>query len=352
MMILLWLLHFILQHHRGASFETTLIRNDWSFRTRIQPQVAATKLQQPIRRDEANKELRLFSDSMNLQHAVSCASTPLSEFLLEREVRVRPPTCEDSGMLPLSMYRGTKPKHSKKQKTYSSVPSPLQLIEKGDTNNEVFTRWFQNVQEQLDADSPCPNSSTLSLSTSSAALLSQWDQLSIPEQHRLYQKIQAEQRASRPLNPDHAVHLLYYDGDFCVAYKPSGVLSVPGPRRNPSLVNLIHDLFYGSITNTVDGSRCATTNRRGSSSSLFQAELSYSSQQRSSNGQENLSNLSSSSSFLSVDQMVVHRLDMDTSGLIVFAFNRFALSMIFVSAMSRRPMRPCWWDMYPLPKWT
>jgi tRNA pseudouridine32 synthase / 23S rRNA pseudouridine746 synthase len=91
-------------------------------------------------------------------------------------------------------------------------------------------------------------------------------------------KESAEERASRPLDPNRHLHILYNDADICVVHKPSGVLCVPGPRRNPSLANLVYDVLQ-----PLD---------------------------------------------VSIDQMVVHRLDMDTSGIVVFALTERALKQL------------------------
>ena len=109
------------------------------------------------------------------------------------------------------------------------------------------------------------SSSSSSISTATGPVLSR----------RLQQKIRAEARASATLDPNLHLHILYRDADICVTHKPSGILCVPGPRRNPSLANLMYD--------------------------HVQPEG------------------------LDIDQTVVHRLDMDTSGIVVFALTARAL---------------------------
>jgi tRNA pseudouridine32 synthase / 23S rRNA pseudouridine746 synthase len=136
------------------------------------------------------------------------------------------------------------------------------------------------------------------LSKSSVALLGRWDTLSHKEQHQLRMKIYKEQLASTPLwvkHPNEAspsdpapesleedggvLSILYRDEHMCVCVKPSGVLSVPGPRRNPNLADLVYDFIKPS-------------------------ELA------------------------SVDSMIVHRLDMDTSGIVVYALSLQALKQL------------------------
>lgn len=102
--------------------------------------------------------------------------------------------------------------------------------------------------------------------------------MSASDLERFESKLQAEARASRMLFPDQHLHVLYRDAHICVVHKPSGVLSVPGPRRNPSVANLVHSIFQPTM--------------------------------------------------MTVDQMVVHRLDMDTSGVVIYALTESALKRL------------------------
>lgn len=123
------------------------------------------------------------------------------------------------------------------------------------------------------------------LSVSSARRLQVYNTLSNEEKRRLEMKIAAETRASRKLDPDQHLHIIYYDDHICVASKPSGILSVPGPRRNPSLAGLVHEVLSPSID---------------------------------------------------IDKMVVHRLDMDTSGIIVYALTEVALKNLHDAFRNRQ----------------
>eukprot|EP00977_Amphora_coffeiformis_P007287 scaffold1581_cov169-Amphora_coffeaeformis.AAC.23 len=109
--------------------------------------------------------------------------------------------------------------------------------------------------------------------------------LSEKEKSQLENKIQAEARASETLNPSTDLHILYLDKEICVTSKPSGILSVPGPRRNPSLASLVYDLIQPGID---------------------------------------------------LDQMVVHRLDMDTSGILVYALSEDALKQLHIDFRDRK----------------
>ncbi|GAX15108.1 tRNA pseudouridine32 synthase / 23S rRNA pseudouridine746 synthase [Fistulifera solaris] len=123
------------------------------------------------------------------------------------------------------------------------------------------------------------------LSHSAAQRLDVYSSLSSEEQRKLQMKIAAETRASRKLDPSQHLHILYFDDHICVASKPSGILSVPGPRRNPSLAGLVHEVLSPSID---------------------------------------------------IDKMVVHRLDMDTSGIIVYALTEAALRILHDAFRNRQ----------------
>lgn len=122
------------------------------------------------------------------------------------------------------------------------------------------------------------------LSLSAQTLLQDYDYMSPEQKSQLQNKIEAEARASEPLDPLTDLHILYHDEHICVTSKPSGILSVPGPRRNPSIAGLVYDLLQPDID---------------------------------------------------IDQMVVHRLDMDTSGIIVYALNEAALKQLHIHFRDR-----------------
>lgn len=112
---------------------------------------------------------------------------------------------------------------------------------------------------------------------------------------RLRSKIRAECRASLPLSIQDTLQILYCDSHICVVNKPSGVLSVPGHRRNPSLADLVYDTIQPSSCSTFDDGSIDT-----------------------------------------IDQSVVHRLDMATSGIIVYALSKRALSELHVTFRDRK----------------
>jgi tRNA pseudouridine32 synthase/23S rRNA pseudouridine746 synthase len=106
------------------------------------------------------------------------------------------------------------------------------------------------------------------------------------EMIKLRDTMNADVYASSPLDPAQHLHILYLDEHICVTHKPSGVLSVPGPRRNPSLADLVYNAVQPPD--------------------------------------------------IRVDQMVVHRIDMDTSGILVFALTVHALRQLHEDFRDRK----------------
>ena len=85
------------------------------------------------------------------------------------------------------------------------------------------------------------------------------------------QKERKEERARQELNVYQHLYPIYVDEYIVVVNKPSGILCVPGPRRNPSMAGLVQEYYMVNQTNDA------------------------------------------------LDQMIVHRLDMDTSGIVIYA---------------------------------
>jgi len=86
---------------------------------------------------------------------------------------------------------------------------------------------------------------------------------------RQMRKLQAADRAGSAVTKEQHLHVVYQDQHLVVTNKPSGVLCVPGVNHNPSLLTLVHEEFAPTVQ--------------------------------------------------PADRLVVHRLDMDTSGIVVFA---------------------------------
>ena len=103
---------------------------------------------------------------------------------------------------------------------------------------------------------------------------------SIPESVLQYErqkrKTQAAKRASRSLDPSKLV-TIHVDDDMIVVNKPSGFLSVPGINSNPNMLNLVYEKIGPKDKDML------------------------------------------------MENMIIHRLDMDTSGIIVFARTKAAM---------------------------
>jgi 23S rRNA-/tRNA-specific pseudouridylate synthase len=149
-----------------------------------------------------------------------------------------------------------------------------------------FDSLIRQDTENVDAQLKEILSSTSSdLSRSSRHMIEKYKSLSSSQKEQLVYKIHAEERATMPLDPSESLRILYCDAHICVTNKPSGVLSVPGPRRNPSLAGLVYDCLKPAID---------------------------------------------------LDQMVVHRLDMSTSGIIVYALSLEALKQLHKDFKDRK----------------
>jgi len=100
----------------------------------------------------------------------------------------------------------------------------------------------------------------------------------ISNSNRRNNKATTENKVILPLDPRIHLQPLYIDSHIVVVNKESGALSVPGPNRKPSVGGLVHEYFGNEEDD--------------------------------------------------VDRMIVHRLDMDTSGVICYARSKLVLSIL------------------------
>jgi tRNA pseudouridine32 synthase/23S rRNA pseudouridine746 synthase len=94
---------------------------------------------------------------------------------------------------------------------------------------------------------------------------------------RQKRKNQAAKRASTPL-PRSQLQIVYDDEHMVVVNKPSGVLTVPGINSNPSMLSLLHEIYKEELDPE-----------------------------------------------MKKEHMIVHRLDMDTSGIVMYAKSKKVL---------------------------
>jgi tRNA pseudouridine32 synthase / 23S rRNA pseudouridine746 synthase len=119
------------------------------------------------------------------------------------------------------------------------------------------------------------------------------DPTTIPESVLTYErhlrKIQASQRSVADLSMKEHLRVVYEDSDVIVVDKPSGVLCVPGINDKPNLLQLVCQYMSEQTTTKVEAR----------------------------------------------SEMIAHRLDMDTSGLVVFCKNTMALKTLQASFRDR-----------------
>lgn len=116
----------------------------------------------------------------------------------------------------------------------------------------------------------------------------------IPESTRQYErqlrKIQAATRASTTVSSDD-LEIVHNDPHIVVVNKPSGFLTVPGVNNNPNLLSLVYETL----------------------------------QERDEDDRKILQQLEK------MEHMIVHRLDMDTSGLVIFAKTKESMAQLQAS---------------------
>jgi len=139
-----------------------------------------------------------------------------------------------------------------------------------------------NYKRQKYESPPNPNSSTQSSSYTIPESVLQYE--------RQMRKMKAANRAGTILTKEKHLHVMYVDEYMIAVNKPSGVLCVPGVNNKPSMVQLVYD-EYGPTGDDKD--------------------------------------------IMTVDKMIVHRLDMDTSGIVVFARTIQALKTLQKSFRDR-----------------
>ena len=162
-------------------------------------------------------------------------------------------------------------------------------------SSDVLLEEYQNEKKIYHKNYPSDTGIIIGSSAakeSSESLQQQQKKILWLKQDRLRSKIRAECRASLSLAIEETLKIIYCDSHICVVDKPSGVLSVPGHRRNPSLADLVYDTIEPS---------------------------SYDKE----------------SSIDNIDQTVVHRLDMATSGIIVYALSKEALQKLHITFRDR-----------------
>lgn len=108
---------------------------------------------------------------------------------------------------------------------------------------------------------------------------------SVLQYERQWRKVQAKQRSLAELSMDKHLNIVYEDDDLILVNKPSGVLCVPGLYNKPNLLQLVCQYLKRTKTKS---------------------------------------------------EMIVHRLDMDTSGLVLFSKSDVALKKLHAAFRDRQ----------------
>ncbi|KAL7442446.1 hypothetical protein ACHAXH_009228 [Discostella pseudostelligera] len=143
---------------------------------------------------------------------------------------------------------------------------------------------------------------------------------SIPESvlqyERQMRKLRASDRASKTnVNIQDHLHAVHVDEHVVVVNKPSGILCVPGVNGHRSMLDLVYEMYgYGSGGGD-DAATAAGAEDAVTSGDIDERE--------------------STTPPLSKDSMIVHRLDMDTSGIVIFARTRTAMAKLHESFRDR-----------------
>jgi len=125
---------------------------------------------------------------------------------------------------------------------------------------------------------------------------------SVLQYERQMRKIRAADRAKTNLNESH-LNVLHVDDHTIVVNKPSGILCVPGINRNPSILSLVHGAYPPQFH--LDEDQSTTKN-----------------EVRNKN--------------ITMDKMIIHRLDMDTSGIVIFGRTASSVKALHASFRDRK----------------
>lgn len=186
-----------------------------------------------------------------------------------------------------------------KSKDKSKSKSKSKQTKAGENNSSSSVPKFEAAQQSPQADT-----STASATTSETETETEIKTTKIPETvlqfQRQMRKTQAAKRASRPLSKSQ-LRIIHNDEHIIVVNKPSGVLTVPGINSNPCMLTLLHQEYKHEMDSNANTDTDTDDNR---------IEMKR-------------------------EHMIVHRLDMDTSGIVIFAKNKKAMSTLQASFRDR-----------------
>jgi tRNA pseudouridine32 synthase / 23S rRNA pseudouridine746 synthase len=131
---------------------------------------------------------------------------------------------------------------------------------------------------------------------------------SVLQYHRQLRKVQANNRSLAPLSIEEHLRILYEDDHLIVVDKPSGVLTVPGLNDKPNVLALVQQHIQTSNVNS-------KKRKIVESMDALSCESNETTAMPVNNNKDNKNNNYEDDP----SKMIVHRLDMDTSGVVVFA---------------------------------
>ena len=193
-------------------------------------------------------------------------------------------------------------------------------------------------QQEISQDN---NDKEQSTTTNSSATTTTTKQIpdSVLQYERQLRKVQAEQRASKLLTVTEHLNIIYEDDYLIVCNKPSGILAVPGIKQKHSLLDLVYYEHCGFGKNKKKQNKQHTETKDNEEPTSPAAAAEAASMTDDNNNSHHSSkkqkkddkitttytndnaNDDTGTQMMITDPslMIVHRLDMDTSGLIVFA---------------------------------
>mmetsp|Transcript_25260 Transcript_25260/g.54386 ORF Transcript_25260/g.54386 Transcript_25260/m.54386 type:complete len:501 (-) Transcript_25260:210-1712(-) len=207
---------------------------------------------------------------------------------------------------------GTRYRVSSTMKDQNSKWVRISFSAMNDTTTPINTRKKQKVEDKSKQNNRQSSSITRQKNEEDATSCNDSSQESttaaipcIPESVLRYErqkrKVQAANRASNTnVNIDDHLRTVYSDDHVVVTDKPSGILCVPGVNKHKSLLDMVFEV-YGSKNDE----------------------------------NEEESSLTTTAPLFPRDSMIVHRLDMDTSGIVIFARTRLAMSKLHTSFRER-----------------
>eukprot|EP00985_Skeletonema_marinoi_P027697 scaffold23141_cov133-Skeletonema_marinoi.AAC.2 len=146
---------------------------------------------------------------------------------------------------------------------------------------------------------------------------------SVLQYQRQKRKMQAANRASKThVTISQHLQTIYTDEHIVVTNKPSGILCVPGVNSNKSLLDLVFEM-YGASEEELEALAAAAAEEANRGEGETKAQ-----KRRRKNMERNSQTSTPDFSVVTRDNMIVHRLDMDTSGIVMFARNRHAMSKL------------------------